>query len=333
MTEYWIHAFPYPKRVAELAVQAEEWGLTGLLLADSEILVGDPYVELALAARATSTLRLGPGVTNPVTRHPAVTAAALATLQVESGGRAVAVVGRGDSAVLQIGLQPATTAQLRKAVTDLRAYLEDGGSPAEVGRPGTLPWYQSYAPAHLPVSVAATGPRTIDLAARHADGVDLTVGADPDRLGRAVELARRAAADAGTRPQIGAWVNLAVGPDVAAARELVRGSAAIFAHFVSEGPLDALSSADRAVVEPLRRDYVERDHGLTSAGHAGRLPDEFLDRFTVVGTPDVVIERLRHLASLGIDRFIVVPGSRDADPDLMARSNRLFAREVLPHLT
>jgi len=61
-------------------------------------------VELALAARATERLRLGPAVTNPVTRHPAVTAAAVATLQVESEGRAVVVFGRGDLAVLQLGI-------------------------------------------------------------------------------------------------------------------------------------------------------------------------------------------------------------------------------------
>ena len=61
-------------------------------------------MELALAARATERLGLGPAVTNPVTRHPAVTAAAVATLQVESEGRAVVVFGRGDSAVLQLGI-------------------------------------------------------------------------------------------------------------------------------------------------------------------------------------------------------------------------------------
>ena len=81
-TEIWLHGFPIPYRTVALAVQAERWGFDGLLLADSENLVGDPYVELALAAQATERLRLGPAVTNPLTRHPAVTASAIATLQV-----------------------------------------------------------------------------------------------------------------------------------------------------------------------------------------------------------------------------------------------------------
>lgn len=66
----------------------------------------------------------------------------------------------------------------------------------------------------------------------------------------------------------------------------MRGSAAVFAHFVSERPLDVLSAADRAAIEPLGTGYVERDHGLGTAAHSGLLPEEFLDRFTVAGPPD-----------------------------------------------
>lgn len=333
MTEYWLHGFPVPRRVVDLAVQAEEWGLDGLLLADSELLVGDPYIELALAARATSRLRLGPAVTNPVTRHAAVTAAAIATLQVESDGRALAVLGRGDSAVLQLGLSPAHSAQLQQYVVDVRTYLAGGQVPAGPGLSGTMSWYPAYSQPPVPISVAATGPATIRLAARHADAVELTVGADPERIRWGVDLARAAAAEEGRAPMIGAWLNFAVHADLAVARDLVRGSAAIFAHFVSEGPLDVLSPADRAAVEPLSSGYVERDHGSVSAGHTQLLPDEFLDRFAVIGPPDQVVERLRQLAALGVERFILVPASRDADPAFVAASNELLASEVLPYLS
>jgi 5,10-methylenetetrahydromethanopterin reductase len=44
------------------------------------------------------------------------------------------------------------------------------------------------------------------------------------------------------------------------------------------------------------------------------------------------VARLRELADLGLDRIVVVPGSRDADPDLLAESDELFATEVLPNL-
>ena len=145
-------------------------------------------------------------------------------------------------------------------------------------------------------------------------------------------MARAAAAESEREPRTGAWLNFTVNADRATARNLVRGSAAIFAHFVSEGPLDVLSTADRSAVEPLRTGLVERDHGLGSVKHTSLLPDEFLDRFAIVGPPHRVVERLRQLAELGIERFILVPASRDADPALVAQSNELLAREVLPHL-
>jgi 5,10-methylenetetrahydromethanopterin reductase len=101
--EVWIHAFSFARRVAPLARQVEEWGFDGFLLADSQNLNADIWVELALAGAATERLRLGPGVTNPATRHPAVTASAAATLQAETDGRAV------------LGLGPATTSDGRVA--------------------------------------------------------------------------------------------------------------------------------------------------------------------------------------------------------------------------
>ena len=122
-------------------------------------------------------------------------------------------------------------------------------------------------------------------------------------------------------------------PDLDVARQLVRGSAAIFAHLVSEGPVDGLPPEDREVVRRIGAAYDEARHGLTTADHASLLPDAFLDRFAVVGTPAHCVRRLQELIALGLDRVIVVPGSRDADPDALAESNELFATEVLPVLT
>src|SRR5688572_22342571 len=101
-----MHSFSFPRRVADHARDIERWGFDGLLVAGSQNLNADIWVELALAAAAAERIMLGPGVTNPVTRHPAVTASAAATLQVETAGRAVLGIGRGDSALTQIGRRP-----------------------------------------------------------------------------------------------------------------------------------------------------------------------------------------------------------------------------------
>ena len=329
--EIYLHGFPIPGRTVELAVEAERWGFDGLLLADSENLVGDPYVELALASRSTERLRLGPAVTNPLTRHPAVTAAAIATLQVESQGRAVIVFGRGDSAVLQLGMRPATTAQLEQGLTQLQGFLRGGEVELGEGRQARMAWVATLHPSTVPIDVAATGSQTIALGARLAERVTFTVGSDPRRVSWAVEEARRAAASR-EGLSLGAFVNFAVHPDIAVARNLVRGSVAIFAHFVSEGPLDVLPEEDREVVQRLGAAYEERSHGLSTAEHATLLPDSFVDRFAVVGSAEQCIERLRGLLQLGLERLVMVPGSRDADPALVAESNARFASEVLPAL-
>ena len=65
---------------------------------------------------------------------------------------------------------------------------------------------------------------------------------------------------------------------------------------------------------------------------ARRLGDDFVDRFAVAGPAAEVAERLAGLAELGLDRLIVVPGSVDADPDLVVETNAAFAAAVLPAL-
>src|ERR1700733_954939 len=95
--EFWMHWFPIPGQVERVAQQAEQWGFDGLLLADSQNLVGDPFVALGILTKATPRLGLGTGIVNPLTRPPAVVASAIASLQLETRGRAVLGLGRGDS--------------------------------------------------------------------------------------------------------------------------------------------------------------------------------------------------------------------------------------------
>jgi 5,10-methylenetetrahydromethanopterin reductase len=170
----------------------------------------------------------------------------------------------------------------------------------------------------------------IGAAARHADGIDLTVGAEEERLRWAIETARAASESA---PSIGAYVDVAVHPDRAVARDLVRGSVAILARFGTEGaPHTGLSEVTRRGMEELAAAYDEAAHGRSKAPAAASLEDEFIDRFAVVGSVEEVTARLRAIADLGIDRLIVVPGSLDADPAEVAAANERFAAEVLPAL-
>ena len=325
-----MHAFAFPGRVAEIGRRVEERGLAGLLVADSQTLNADVWIELALAGAATDRIALGPGVTNPLTRHPAVTASAAATLQAETGGRAVLGLGRGDSALTQLGRRPVSAEDLERALVAIQAYLR-GDEVALEGHAARINWLPQEGRAKVPVAVAATGPHVIALAARHADRLDFTVGAERDRIRWAIDTARAAAPDRAL--SLGAYVNVAVHPDRAVARDLVRGSTAILARFATEGaPANGLSEVTRAGIARLAADYDEARHGHSDAPHARRLADEFIDRFALAGPADEVLERLGALAALGIERIVVVAGSLDADPELVEESNVRFAAEVLPRL-
>jgi 5,10-methylenetetrahydromethanopterin reductase len=318
--DVFLHAFPVAGESARLAAEVETEGWDGLLFADSQNLQAEVFVELALAVRATERLRLGTGVTNPVTRHAAVTASAAATLQAESGGRIVLGVGRGDSSLTFLGRGPAPAAVLDDFVRRLQAYLR--GEAVEGHR---LEWLSPEHPK-VPVDVAGTGPRTIRVGASRADAVTFAVGAEPERLRWAIETAR----GAGAR-RFGAYLIAAAHPDVAAARNLVRANVGIFAHF-ARGSLDRLGAADRQVVEAVTRKYDTARHAKSGSAQTAAVPDDFVDRFAVVGPPDRCVERLQELAALGLDRVVIVGAAKDADPRAADTARKRFAAEVLPAL-
>ena len=335
--EIWRGGFVLPSAAAALARATEAEGWDGLVVTDSQNLTGDPYAALCLAAHTTERIQLGTGVTNPVTRHPAVTASAIATVQAESGGRAVLGIGRGDSALAYLGQRPAPLSVFERYLQLVQGYLR--GEYVDLnGFRSRLEWLPPLGLPKVPVDVVATGPRVMALGARLAERVTFTVGASSERLRQGIETVRAARREAGLDPDtlsLGAWVNVATHPDIAVARDLVRGIVGTFAHFsgMRGAPTAALPPEDRDVVESLDKEYDYGHHGLGQARHARVLDDAFVDRFAVVGPPDRCIERFQPLLRLGLDRLIISSGGRGRDPGEVRAASALFAREVLPALT
>lgn len=329
--EVWIHQFSFAGKTAKVARQIEEWGFDGMLLADSQDLNADLWVELALAAGSTERLKIGTGVTNLVTRHPTVTASAASTLQVGSDGRAVLGLGRGDSAVSKIGLRSQPVAEFEVGLKQVQMLLSGERVTLENGTEAAIEWLAGYEAPKVPVMVAATGPKVIAAGSRYAEMVDFTVGAEPSRLEWAIAHARQAAGD--REVSLGAFLDIGVSDDPAKARDLIRGSTAILARFgVESDSTEGLSDQTREGIERLAAEYEEAGHGKSKSAAAQGLSDEFIDRFGVCGTPAQVTARLKELIALGLDRIVMVPGSLDADPDAVSDSNRLFAEQVIPAL-
>ena len=334
--ELWATRIPETGTVISQAERAERAGWDGITFTDSQNLVGDPFVAVAIAAGATERLRFATGVTNAHTRHPAALANVAATVQEASGGRFVLGIGRGDTALFHLGLKPMKVDRFAELVTDLQTYLANGTIDCN-GHPSRLQWLDRVRQPKVPLDVAASGPRVIEFAARTAERVTLAVGADPDRVAWALDLARLAAQDSGRDPaeiSFGAYVNVGCHPDVEIARTLISGGVAAFAHFSSmPGSTGAgLADADRAVVAEVGRRYDSNEHLSNAAAHTAALNAEFVDRFAVVGSPEVCTERLRGLAGLGIERFVITGASFRSDGEHRRTSEQLLTRELLPAL-
>jgi 5,10-methylenetetrahydromethanopterin reductase len=318
------------------AQRAEAAGFDGITFTDSQNLVGDPFVAVALAAPATERLKFATGVTNAFTRHPAALANIAATVQEACDGRFVLGIGRGDTALFHLGRKPMPVSDFVAACTDLQTYLA-GGTIDCNGRPSRLQFLDRCRQPKVPLDIAVSGPRMIEFAARVAEHVTLAVGADPDRVAWAIDLTRKAAADAGRDPasiSLGAYVTVGCHPDLDAARALIRGAVAAFAHFSSmPGSTGAgLAEADKEIVAEVGRRYDSNEHLSNAAAHTEPLQSEFVDRFAIVGPPEVCAERLRDLAALGIERFVVTGASFRADRAARQTSEDLLAGELVPML-
>ena len=190
--------FPSPHGSASMARMVEQLGFHSLVFADTQCLTPEVWSQLMLAAAATERVELGTGVTNPVSRDPAVTASAALGLHVASGGRVVVGIGRGDSSMAKIGRRPAPPADFDLYISRLRAYL-DGQEIEREGEPSRIEWLDDCEVPHVPIEVAATGPKVIGIAARRADRICFAVGADTERLEDCIDAGAASAAEAADR--------------------------------------------------------------------------------------------------------------------------------------
>jgi len=351
--ELWTVMPSSPQLVVQRAKEYEAAGLAGMVVWDAQSSDGDCYVSLAAAAMATTSLKLGTGVTNPVTRHPAVTASAIASLQAISNGRAVLGIGRGDASLAHIGRAPASVETLSRYTQLVQRYLRGDSIAFEeltefaTNAPNLSQLDLGHSPPHsklewlsnvpkVPVEVSATGPRMIADAAIHADGVMLSVGADFERLRWGIDLVRSTRAKAGLDPKgipVGAWVNVVAHPDIEIARQLASGWTSVFARFAIMHGKPTGPQTDESIksLEHLYNDFDLRDQASSTSTQAQGMSQHFIDNYAIVGTADTCLARLRQISDLGINKVITVGFADTMDSAHSKTSRDYFARLVIPN--
>lgn len=326
---------------ALLAARIEELGFDIVLCPDTQNLCAETYVELALAAQSTNRLRIGTGVTNPITRSAAVTASAMATLQVESHGRAICGLGRGDSSAAHIGRSNATTEQVRDYTLAVQTYLR--GEEVIIGETRSrLRWVDPKRIPPVPVDIACTGPKTIRMAADVAERVSFAVGSPGERIDWALQTLTERLAETGRHRlelRVGAYLIVVCDNDQRSAVRSARMISGLIAHFTAmkKAPVAHLPDRLRSLATSLRDGYDMERHNLDTGRHLSDVDDEFVEWFAICGPPQKCIDSLGPLVEKGLDHIYILGGSPKAETHgekwkRAVDQQELFARDVLPVL-
>ncbi len=303
------------RTVAGAAAAAEAAGFDVVWTLDSPLLAGrllDPYLALAAMAQATRRIGLGVAVTNPFIRHAIATACAALSLDDLGEGRALLGIGSGDSAMRTLGHEGAdggggTHAGRRDAVRETVRILADIFAGKAVTLRGRT--FALDAPRRpIPLYVAATGPRMLELAGELADGVIIQVGIHRPCVEWAIEHIHRGARQAGRDPrtvQVVCSTFTAVSDDRPLAIDRARPLTAWF--YGVHPKLLEMAGIPVTRRHPLRTVFPDishpADHEAAMAEAKHYVADEAVEKFCLVGSPAECVERIRELERLGVHQI------------------------------
>lgn len=311
-----VHIVPLmpAEDVITVAVEAERLGYDYCLVAD-EGFHPDVYACLGAIARATDRITLGV-LTNAYTRHPAVTAAAAATVNELSRGRLVVILLAGGSMVLSpMGIERSRPA---RAVADCVQVLRRLWSGREVSWSGQTCSLDrariGMGPQPIPIWIAGRGPRLLELAGRQADGVILTVKPD---LGAALSLVEEAAATAGR----GDLERFYLGR-ICYTPELLEGQRRTLSFVLMDSPRRVLESLGLSAAEIA---VVEHAAGANRPELVDRLvTGDLLRRYQVAGTPTECGAEVEQLARRHrLNGVLIDALSSDLDENLSVLADTL----------
>ena len=321
---------PPASGVVAMMKRAEDAGFGYGWTFDSHVLWEEPFVLYPRILAETSAMVVGPMVTNPGTRDWSVIASMFATLNDSYGDRTICGIGRGDSARRFIGLPPVSLSTLSEAMTVIKGLAE--GREVELhGQPLRIPWVRS---GSLPVWMAAYGPKALRLAGQQADGFILQT-ADPHIARWTIGSVRAAAAEAGRDPEtitICVAAPAYVGSDLPHQRDQLRWFGGMVGNHVAD--LVARYGTSGPVPQELtayiagRQGYDYSHRGRADNRSTDFVPDGIVDRFCLLGSESAHVDRLRELASLGVDQFAVYLMHDEPDKTLAA-----YGRDIIPLLT
>lgn len=315
----------HPDLLRDWLITAERLGFDALGVSDTQSLYRETWTSLGLVSSALERVPIGPWISNPLTRHPAVVASALATLDDARPGLVHLGIGTGDSAVFNIGLTPSRIAELRDYVVAVRSLLEDGKAEYQ-GKTLLLSW---PGPREIPIYIAAHGPRSLELAGEIGDGVVAGTGVSPEQVEKVLSVIDIGARHSGrTVEELDVWFFTTVtvstlGEEALELAPLGTGRNVGSRH--GGGHTEPLFPLPAGVSEKLEEVALNAGTDVSQHGTSDRT---LLRRYAqavrdaglrehrvasaVVGTPDECVERLDAAAQAGAENvWLHMPGYFD----------------------
>ena len=320
-------------RTAEEAVarakRAEELGFEAIFFADSQMNNVDPFQAMALCAVNTKQIRLGTAVTNMVYRDLSIIANSFATLNEISEGRAIVGMGTGDGPVYSLGRTATKLVDFEKGLRVIRDLLHDRGLDVPAGKEragGNVTLKAGKRP--VPLYISAEGPKTLRVAGRTCDGIILGTGFDSDVLEWAEARVAEGAKEEGRAPaeiDIMPAGMIVVDNDGDIARKRVRSRMANRAHHNFRFTMETVPEKEVAGVQKFM-DGFDISKPIEERVDPELITDYLLERFTIAGTPQECIAKVKRLESEGIRRILLTPPTAIYDAVMEAWGKRVIEK-------
>lgn len=322
-----------PAVTIRAAQAADRFGFDILYVGDIQSTHRELWTTLALIASHTDRLHIGPGVTNPVTRHPAVTAGALATVDEISCGRSFLGLGTGDSAVRNLHLKPATIAQTLAYAQAVREAHASGRAEWEGVEFAARKWNR-----RIPVFLSAHGPKALQATGRVADGVIAGIGTTAEAVEYVEENVAIGAKEASRDPaDVQIWYmsypSLAESNGAAVAN--VAATLAAGGNLLARSPaVSSVPHSLRSAFSQLAAEYTYTAHVVTGSESPNTqlverlgLTDYLASRFALAGTPAEVRNQIAQNRCHGVGAYWHIYSRADLDSFVENWGSEVISRQ------
>lgn len=307
---------------------AEEAGYEHVWYANHK-LYRDAYMGLAVAALSSKKIEIGSFVAEPYSYHPGQIAAAMATLDELSDGRAILGIGAGGGTLRDLGLERTrVTRTLRESIDVIHGLFR--GDHVDVKGDAVELHGHLHVPVRpdLPVVLASRGDRVLTLAGEIADGAMIATYATPAGLGHGLAMVNEGR-DQSAKPdrpfRTMARVDVAIDEDRKVAQAAVKPMIAMMV--MASYPDSAfVRHAGLELTPALEAMASQKDETLALAS-GDLIPDDFVKSFAWTGTVREVAKQIAAIDDVGFSDVVILPQPLN---ESSVETIRLFATEVIP---